>query len=410
MDADPHPWDCKALGQRTPGPADGLGKPGAWVRTTCAAKHKNCKHSGCCQEAGHQCYLKQGDWALCMPSCVPGPHFDDINPDIWDCKALGGRTPGIAKITNGYKSLPGWVKEKCSKAGENCNTTMCCADNTMQCYEKDTGWATCMRGCKQGRHADDKAGGSWSCRPLGSRTPRLWGEPSLYCYSVIRLSSYEADILKHQVKTDGGIGIFGCDMADVFASDGEGWIGDGPNGPVWTHHFDNAPVGISVDGTAGNTKLFINVWKAVKSVGKYALTDWTVKVDPDCVLIAQKLRGFLLPHTGKPAYIKNCNSPTLVQQGPMMFGSVEAISQQGLNKYFDRYTTKCNGDFQWGEDRWIGACFDKIGVLGIGEWHLEGDQLCLGVGVVKGCGDGRAAYHPYKSLEAWVGCYNQAMR
>lgn len=406
-DADHHPWECKPMGMRTPGPASGLGIAADWVATQCSAQHENCLHTRCCKDKGYQCYLKQGGWAMCMPSCIRGPLLTDLNPDIWNCTALGGRTPGIPKMESQQPIAP-WVKTKCSKAGENCTSTMCCAESTMQCYNKNKVWSSCLRGCAPGIHKHDKYGGAWSCASFGVRTPRPWGKPTLYCYSVIRLGSYEAPILRQQVSTDGGIGIFGCDMSDVLASDGEGWIGDGPSGPVWTHRFKPAPVGISIDGTAGNTQLFINVWTAVKHSGKYALTDWTVKVDPDAVLIADKLRQHLLPHTGIKAYIKNCNSPTLIQQGPMMFGSVEAISKTGLIEYYASSAIKCHGNFQWGEDRWMGDCLSKIGVKGIGDWKMEGDKLCVGVGVGPDCTDQRAAYHPFKSLAKWMKCYNEA--
>jgi len=407
-DNDDHPWDCKVLGQRTPGPDRDLRIAAPWVAQKCAAKHENCMASRCCKDAGHQCFLKQGQWAMCMPHCKQGPLLTDANNDIWKCEPLGGRTPGMATVTE-HQPLAPWVKTTCAKAGENCTASMCCAQSTMQCYEKDKAWSGCLRGCKPGIHKDDKAGGPWSCKRLGPRTPRPWGTPSLYCWSVTRLASYEANILRYQVKTDGGIGIFGCDLADVFASDGFGFIGDGPNGAVWTHHFRSAPVGVSVDGTAANTQLFINVWNAVRQVGKYALTDWTLKVDPDAILVASRIRQHLLPHTGRAVYIKNCNSPTLIQQGPSMFGSVEAISKLGLQKYFEPSTKHaCEGNFQWGEDRWISDCFNKIGVQGLGDWHIEGDKLCVGVGVGPDCTDGRAAYHPYKSERAYRKCYRQA--
>merc|ERR1719367_2390788 len=105
------------------------------------------------------------------------------------------------------------------------------------------------------------------------------------------LSSYEAGIMRQALRVNGGIGIFGCDLYDVFAQDGETWLGDGPNGPVMTRHFVSAAVDISVDGTAGNARLFTHVWEAAKASGNWALTDWTVKADPDAVVIPDRLRS-----------------------------------------------------------------------------------------------------------------------
>jgi len=409
-DRDGHPWDCKELGMRTPGAASGLGRAQPWVAKTCSGQNENCFHSRCCKDAGLQCYLKRDDWAMCLPRCKHGPLLTDANSDVWNCTALGGRTPGIAKASASAKVAP-WVATNCSKPGADCRRTMCCSEPTMQCYSKSSKWASCDRACAKGPRKGDGDGKPWDCQELGVRTPRPWGSPSLYCFHVIRISSYEHEIASHAVKTDGGIGIFGCDQFDVFASDGEGWIGDGPYGPVWTHHFDFAPVTRSVDNTAGNTALFMNVWEAVRLVGRYKLTDWTVKADPDAVVIPARLRAHLMKHTGKLAFVKNCNSPTLIQTGPMMFGSLEAISRSALDKYFyGGGETLCKRDYQFGEDRWLGNCLTDLGVWGAPEFDMVGDALCVGTGDVANCANGRAVFHPHKSLGDWIACYNTAMR
>merc|ERR1719468_1133312 len=346
-----------------------------------------------------------------MKECVPGPFLADANSDIWNCTAMGGRTPGYAAATSPSQYVAKWVKKNCSKVGENCQKTMCCADETNQCYEKNKKWASCSRGCKPGIHKDDKDKKKWTCRPLGPRTPRKWKSPTLYCYSVIRLQTYEADILRMQAKTDGGIGIFGCDEYDVFAAQGRGWIGDGPNGPVWTHHFVDAAVTRSIDNTAGNTQLFRNVWHAVKLVGKWQFTEWTVKMDPDAVLFAPRLRSRLKPHTKNiPVFFQNCASYTLVQQGgAMMFGSVEVISHLGISKYLNIEESACNFGDQYGEDRWFGECLKSLGVYPITDPGILGDKLC--VPGVFDCANGekRAAYHFYKDVGSWMNCYHQGV-
>lgn len=410
MDSNNASWDCARVGMRTPGPLGG-GVPAKWVKKYCAAKNKNCMKSRCCKDLGHQCFMKTKHYGTCMKECVPGPFLADANSDIWNCTAMGGRTPGYAAATSPSQYVAKWVKKNCSKVGENCQKTMCCADETNQCYEKNKKWASCSRGCKPGIHKDDKDKKKWSCRPLGPRTPRKWKSPTLYCYSVIRLQTYEADILRMQAKTDGGIGIFGCDEYDVFAAQGRGWIGDGPNGPVWTHHFVDAAVTRSIDNTAGNTQLFRNVWHAVKLVGKWQFTEWTVKMDPDAVLFAPRLRSRLKPHTKNiPVFFQNCASYTLVQQGgAMMFGSVEVISHLGISKYLNIEESACKFGDQYGEDRWFGECLKSLGVYPITDPGILGDKLC--VPGVFDCANGekRAAYHFYKDVGSWMNCYHQGV-
>jgi hypothetical protein len=225
---------------------------------------------------------------------------------------------------------------------------------------------------------------------------------------VIRLNNEEENILKAQVRTDGGAGIFSCDQYDVFAADGRGYLGDGPEGAVWTEHFTNAIVTRSVDNTAGNTELFRNVWAAVKTVGRWNYTDWTIKADPDAVIFADRLREHLLAHSnGAPVFIENCMSSSLVQQGGhMMFGSLEAISHAGIAKYFSDGTWRCNKNYQYGEDRWLGLCLQELGVQSVQDGRILGDKLCAPG--VWSCKDGRAAYHHYKTKKHWLDCYFSA--
>jgi len=210
--------------------------------------------------------------------------------------------------------------------------------------------------------------------------------------------------MRAQIILDGGAGIFGCEQYDVFSVDGGVFLGDGPNGPVWSQHFDFANTGTSVDGTSANTRLFWNVWEAVMIVGRYKITDWTVKADPDAVLIPDRLRQHLGSHTGHATYIVTCTKPLMT---PMMFGAVEAISKSGLDRYFEgRYSCQNLPVDSWGEDRWLGACLDMLGAPGEQDFSMVSDGVCSGVD----CGNGAAAFHPFKDVGAWQGCYYQAMR
>lgn len=404
VDIDMTPWECKALGYRTPGAPPGWGPAALWVATNCSGLGENCTDSKCCKDPGLQCYVKEpGQWSMCMPGCLHGPLLVDQNPDIWDCTAMGGRTPGLAQASPDVQ-IADWVATHCAEDNDNCTSSMCCRNPTSQCYVKDETWAACMRGCAPGVHQFDVDDKPWSCEALGPRTPRPWGHPSLYCLSVAQLWSSEGDIMRAQIALDGGAGIFSCEQYDVFSTDGGVFLGDGPNGPVWSQHFDFANVGMSVDGTSANTRLFWNVWEAVMIVGRYKITDWTVKADPDAVVIPDRLRQHLGPHTGHATYLVDCVKPLMA---PMMFGAVEAISKSGLDRYFEGRDSCQNLPIDsWGEDRWLGACLDMLGAPGEQDFSMVSDGVCSGVD----CGNGAAAFHPFKDVGSWQGCYYQAMR
>jgi len=160
---------------------------------------------------------------------------------------------------------------------------------------------------------------------------------------------------------------------------------------------------MSTDGTAGNTRLFINAWEAVHYVGRYKNTDWTVKVDPDTVLIPDRLRWHVQSHMDRPTFIITCTKPGMK---PIMFGALEAISKTALDMYFDR-RYECEGlhTDEWGEDRWMSNCLEYLGAPGEEDFSMVSDGVCAGVF----CGSGAAAFHPFKDAGAWQGCYWQAV-
>eukprot|EP00421_Protoceratium_reticulatum_P048065 CAMPEP_0168451580 /NCGR_PEP_ID=MMETSP0228-20121227/48707_1 /TAXON_ID=133427 /ORGANISM="Protoceratium reticulatum, Strain CCCM 535 (=CCMP 1889)" /LENGTH=458 /DNA_ID=CAMNT_0008466197 /DNA_START=50 /DNA_END=1426 /DNA_ORIENTATION=+ len=140
-----------------------LSGSGSWVRASlrgerpppppceiCAASGQNCKATGCCLEAGMQCYEKDEYFATCKESCEPG-----INPQdpaefqtSWTCKALGG----ACTLT-------------CSSPGANCKDSQCCKDKTLTCFEKDEYFSTCKESCAPGVDAADAAEfqSPWTC-------------------------------------------------------------------------------------------------------------------------------------------------------------------------------------------------------------------------------------------------------
>lgn len=249
-----------------------------------------------------------------------------------------------------------------------------------------------MSFCTTGK--DDK-GEEWSCKALGSRTPKPWGSPSLYCYSVLRSSGYEPVLMEAQMKIEAGI--FKCDGYDLACSE-EFMLG----GKIKALRFQGAAVGMSVDHTAGNTQLFMNVWASIKANGKYMQFDWTVKVDPDAVIVPDRLRTHLKPYTGGNAYIVNCDKPTMV---PMMFGSLETFTKKAIQAYFDG-AERCKNELQWdgwGEDYFMGKCLDMLGVTKVNDFQIISDGVCKQVN----CFDGNAAaFHPFKQVGAWLDCFS----
>jgi len=429
-DSDHLPWKCEQLGGRTPGVAQAAPKTAEWVLTFCAKKNESCLTRRCCRDPGHTCFQKESNFAQCHHTCAKGVHLQDADSwKNWTCKQLGGRTPGHVVLVPKPQKLAPWVRDHCADIHENCAHSRCCKNEKFQCFEQQPGRAQCLYKClanntkfahhhqcameSKGNTSEKcKYGGkTWTCHELGPRTLPLWGWPSLFCVHVMRLHSYESAIVKLQLQQDEHFrgGIFACDQYAVYSSDSPKGtlLGAGPYGPVRTHWFQSARVGRSSDHTAGNTLLFMNFWEAIRWDLQYKCCHWTIKADPDAVLLPDRMRGALSHRMGWVNFITTCDKYHL-KDGPKMYGAAEAMSTQGLERYFENeYACRSMPWQRWGEDTWMGNCLKVLGVGPVFDRGFVGDNRCYGAD----CRNGRnSAYHPFKDSNAWMACYRAAMR
>jgi len=65
-----------------------------------------------------------------------------------------------------------------SKKGENCNETMCCNIPGHKCFQKNKGWAVCLKTCKPGPHWNEPPykGDPWSCVELTGGCSPMYGQ------------------------------------------------------------------------------------------------------------------------------------------------------------------------------------------------------------------------------------------
>jgi len=240
-------------------------------------------------------------------------------------------------------------------------------------------------------------------------TSTTWGFPSLFCFEVMMTTTYEFGLVKEQIRR--GAGIFNCDEYSVFSQDPRTYLGKPPHGPpIHTKWFKKAFVGKSQDGTAGNTLLFMHLWDAVKEDGHWKKHDWTVKADPDAVVLPWRIRKHLAQATGPNNYLVNCNKVPGNPNFPMIFGAFEAFSSQSLQTYFDGGDRKCRNELHWqpwGEDFFMHHCMMHLGVQQYDDFGILSDKRCTGAN----CMDGwAAAYHDFKSQASWFQCWDQAVR
>jgi len=400
MDEDWGSWSCRALGPRTQGAAP-------WVKTHCAAPGADCSKSMCCQEPGAQCYRQSEFWAQCRANCTPG---EKVNAgDLpWECGKVGTRTPETASDEEApaVGRVAPWAESHCSGQGKDCRSSRCCHQVGATCYAKSDGWAACKTDCSTKMDPkDDNA--TWSCDALGPKSIglALKGYPSLFCFTLYMPSRYEGPLMQAQLKE--GAGIFSCDGYDVLASENN-TLGTGKDGRrVEAILIPKIEVGVSQDGTAGNAKLFMAVWDRIIADGRFRNFDWTIKVDPDAVIVPWRVRDHMRPHTGKSVYVVNCNKFPGSPNFPMMYGAVEIFSNPAMIAYA-MGSWKCGQELpwgSWGEDYYMTHCLDFLGVGRVGDFGVLGDNLCTGAN----CADTyTASFHPFKELGTWMQCWGKA--
>jgi hypothetical protein len=232
---------------------------------------------------------------------------------------------------------------------------------------------------------------------------------SLFCFAVSRTTGYETDLMNLQATRR--VGIFACDAHAVLSTDPL-TLQDGTE----SLHFAPAPVGQSKDGTSGNTKLFINAWSAIAQQGLGREQDFTVKVDPDAVLLPDRLRQHLRPARGYMVYVRNCNKFPDSPNFPMMFGAIEILSRSALAAYFNGMA-RCESKLlwqSWGEDLYLGRCLIYLGVRTGDDFKVMVDGLCdkgsyghtpVQISCVNNVA---AAFHPVKTAAKWDACWKQA--
>jgi hypothetical protein len=287
---------------------------------------------------------------------------------------------------------------ECAWDGDDCFRGKCCKTEGMVCYLKDDFFGMCMANgtCQKG-HKDDGDGKNWSCTEAGA-FPRLDPLPqaeddgkvagtSLFCFTMATPLTYETSLVAAQKKA--GVGIFACDKSKVY----EGATTDKKTKAVVI-------------------KAWTDIWKEVRDDGMWKAVDWSVKVEPDCVFMPQRLQwhlGGIKPYADTPLFMKSSLQTGLPT--PLM-----VISKDALELLFaDKEKCEEKVEKRKGESFYIATCLlisgsnyildqglidDKLSEVE-GGWDLTDASACSDSDVV--------AHHAFQQAEHWLDCYNNAM-
>jgi len=129
-----------------------------------------------------------------------------------------------------------------------------------------------------------------------------------------------------------------------------------------------------------------------------------VKVDPDTVFFAARLRSYLgrYPSVGTNLYVLNCEEPRT------LFGSLEVLSRHATEVYLGQMDT-CKDKLlklDMPEDRFLSQCLDELGVGHVNGFSLLSDRRCKQVS----CTDtSKAALGGFRDDNSWVQCWGKSV-
>jgi len=229
---------------------------------------------------------------------------------------------------------------------------------------------------------------------------------SLFCFALMLPGSYEQDLLAMQYKSK--VSLFQCEAFSVLSNKSID-VAPGLTSGIIDSDLQCKKGGEF--GTALNLDIFIAVWKKVISDGTYLQHSWTVKVDPDAVFFADRLRSIVGVHSETPTgvYLNNCKYGL---HGPIEVFSRNAITSwaKGRQQCQDYFWKLCHGDCFWGEDLFIDQCLWKVlKVRRDNDWRLLVEDHCSPPKDWDNCEDAdRVSFHPFKKADTYMTCLNNA--
>jgi len=142
----------------------------------------------------------------------------------------------------------------------------------------------------------------------------------LFCFCVLRNMGEELALVRTQQQW--GAGVFACEAHLIL-------------GPAETE------VSKRLGDRAGNDlpNLYLTAWEEVKIDGQYKAADWVVKVDPDTVFLANRLRFRLAGGHSANTFFANCGARQVLQGPAHMLRTFQVFARGAVDRFL--------GDGQW---------------------------------------------------------------
>jgi len=238
--------------------------------------------------------------------------------------------------------------------------------------------------------------------------PQLGG--TLFCFSVMEPAGRERDLVAWQLRQ--GISIFACEEHAVF-SNRTVELGPGVQAHLVNHPLRCKPA----DGAdwVYNGWMFIEIWRVVIQHGRWQYHDWTVKVDPDAVFFADRLRYLLREHQGA-----NCLSDCKAGVHP----PAQVVGRRAMAVLAEDYASSWDGmspkscltklePVEYGNctrDTFLDACLSKVLLAkpSVVDGRISCQPACH-CGEWAQCNTDHVSFHPYSTIDAYTRCMHNSL-
>jgi len=229
---------------------------------------------------------------------------------------------------------------------------------------------------------------------------------SLFCFALMIPHIYEQELLTMQYKHK--VSLFQCEGYAVYSNMSIPLADGLTTRPIDSDlHCEKG----GEFGTALNLPIFEALWARLVADKTYLQYDWSVKVDPDAVFFAARLRRAVGVHmeTEKGVYLNNCKYGL---HGPIEVFSRNAVTTwwEGRERCHDYFWKLCNGDCFWGEDLYIDQCLWKVlDVRRNNDYRLLVEDHCDPPKDWDNCEDSsHVSFHPFKTVKSYMKCMHTA--
>lgn len=245
-------------------------------------------------------------------------------------------------------------------------------------------------------------------------------KPSLFCVSLCFPVGYEFGLLNAQYNL--GVGMFDCTEWAVYSNISLTLVSSDGSKPATPIDLFEGSLDAEIGGkynTALNTDIFIRFWNRVIADPKAWRNDWIIKLDPDTMFLPGRFRALVSSSDGMLSQAQSNRGVWLNNCHLGLHGPIEALSQKALATYRDGWKKCAEGDAggHGQEDVYLRVCFNDLGIPKINAYNLlfEAKLACQERPawfhpLRPPCFAPQVAFHPFKSIDSYKHCYDEAMR